>query len=79
MKSTHREKHMQPEEALPPDLPAMAGKSGAPPGGSRSSTMTLVSSLRPPCARCMADISLFGASCRRARQTVRGHVPNTQP
>ena len=41
--------------------PAMEGQ--VRPGGSRSSTMTDVSSFRPPCARRMASTSRSGASC----------------
>lgn len=51
----------------PPDLragalcPAIAGQER--PGGSRSSTITEVSSFKPPCARRMAATSRPGASC----------------
>ena len=61
-RKAHGEKHMQPREALCClERPAMAGKSLS--GGSRSSTMMEVSSLRPPCALSIAFISLWGASC----------------
>ena len=61
---THAAQHMKPAEALLLLLvPAMLGKSLS--GGSRSSTITDVSSLRPPCARWIAVISFSGASCRK--------------
>lgn len=43
--------------------PAIVGKSGPPSEGSRSTTMTEVSSFRPPCALWIIFISFPGASC----------------
>ncbi len=61
---THAAQHMKPAEALLLLLaPAMLGKSLS--WGSRSSTITDVSSLRPPCARWIAVISFSGASCQK--------------